>query len=98
MWNEKPVIISELEDLISQATAERSHYYVRNVANKAVLAIGMLMQERDQLRALADQMAGALEWFKDTESYYSKRGKLVQPAQECLTKHADLIGEVKGEG
>ena len=45
----KPRVIIELEDLIEQATKERSHYYVKSVCEKSILAIGMLQHENETI-------------------------------------------------
>lgn len=60
----RPRIIFELDELIEQATAERSHYYVRSVAEKAQLAIGMLMSENARLEAKHERVLQALEIAK----------------------------------
>ena len=49
----KPRVIDELESLIEQATKERSHYYVKSVCEKAILAIGMLMSRERKLKEFA---------------------------------------------
>lgn len=46
-----PLIITELNDLIKQATEERSHYYVKSVCQKAQLAIGRLMSDNRMRQA-----------------------------------------------
>lgn len=43
-------IIQELKSLIEQATKERSHYYVKSVAEKALLTINNLEKENEALR------------------------------------------------
>lgn len=50
---DKPKVIEELELLIEQATKERSHYYVKSVCEKAILAIGMLMFRQQKLKEFA---------------------------------------------
>lgn len=57
----QPIVITEIEGLIEQATKERSHYYVKAVAEKAILAIGMLMGENKRLTE-------ALHKIKDNEN------------------------------
>jgi hypothetical protein len=52
----KPQVVKELEDLIQQATTERSHYYVKSVCEKAILAIGMLKSENSALRAEVERL------------------------------------------
>lgn len=61
--NKKPLIVKELEDLIEQAAKERSHYYVKSVAEKAILAIGMLSSE-------CEKLAGALKACNDVAHSY----------------------------
>lgn len=45
-------LIEKLDDLIVQATKERSHYYVKSVVEKAKWEIVLLRAERDQLRKM----------------------------------------------
>lgn len=49
--SDKPRVVDELEGLIKQAAVERSHYYVKSVCEKAIIAIGFLIKERNEARA-----------------------------------------------
>ncbi len=61
MTADKPKIIEELEGLIQQAAVERSHYYVTSVCEKACIAIGMLIKERDDALVWRDACSNAVE-------------------------------------
>lgn len=54
-WNTHPPIVAELvsdlEDLVVQATHERSHYYVKNCATRAVAVVKALATENAALKA-----------------------------------------------
>jgi hypothetical protein len=66
--DKKPKVVIELEGLIEQATKERSHFYVKSVAEKAILAIGTLIIENNNLREISKNQSSLIEnLFADKE-------------------------------
>lgn len=81
----KPRVILELDELIEQATTERSHYYVRSVAEKAQLAIGILMSENVKLEAALAVAVSAFEKIRDNcedDSYRKTEARAVNALAE----------------
>lgn len=77
--SQKPRVIIELDELIEQATKERSHYYVKSVAEKAQLAIGMLMSENERLEKKLGIAKQAAEFLWDQLDEISTLGDIHKP-------------------
>lgn len=88
----KPRVVIELDGLIEQATKERSHYYVKSVCEKSILAIGMLMSENETLRAQLDVAKEALKRYKGLCVHWNKNHHETcgRPADEALAKLEEL--------
>jgi len=90
----RPRIIFELDELIEQATAERSHYYVRSVAEKAQLAIGMLMSENARLEAKHERVLKMLEQASKRSNYEWSNGPDYFPSDYANEGRVALALEV----
>lgn len=60
MKDQKEDIVDKLEDLIVQATQERSHYYVESAAREALYEIRILRSFRDMVREEVGKMERVL--------------------------------------
>lgn len=77
-----------------------NHYRVEVEQNKRTQElVGELSQELTHLKSVVRDLAGALERYKT--SAFEVGGQIYKVgavAEEALSKHADLISKVKGEG
>jgi len=60
MSDEKPRVVTELEMLTGTPMVELRHWMIKSVCDKAVVAIGMLMSERDSIQAELAQVKAKL--------------------------------------
>lgn len=96
----KPQIVEQLEDLALQATTERSHYYVRSVAEKAQLAIGILMSENTKLQTENEKLKQANKKLREgyaklikTVPYNSVEPDYLVEARQTLSEAEKIAGE-----
>ncbi len=70
--SKEPRIITELAELVEQATKEKSHYYVKSVCEKAILAIGCLIAEDKRMQKEKQSLEAQLKKAEEALSFYAR--------------------------
>lgn len=84
----KNPVVDELKDLIKQATEERSHYYVKSVAEKAIAAIQKLEAQlwvaRDSQLRTYDGLATKADNYDDLKVHTDQLVDAIEKYGKCV--------------